>query len=261
LKKFYLLICFVFLLFNANSQFTYINASGGYEGLSLNSNPGKTLTGLKSITTSVSVISRFKRHFGVGAKFSIPVNQKFEFSFRNSETYLNGIFTDDYITNPTSRYYAQEYDYNVDYKNIISLFGRVYFDKYVNFYSDISISFLKMNESFSFYRAYVPPVFGDYSVDFKPSIPEQSFEFDKEYTLFSPGLRIGLSPHITDNIYIDFNFGWDLLFFGEKNFEFSTPFEYSYGSNNKPPNVVKLESQASGTKALFSTNLGVGFYF
>jgi len=59
LKNFYLFICFVFLLFNARSQFTYINVSGGYEGLSLNKTAfgGSTLNGLKRIFKSLVKLS------------------------------------------------------------------------------------------------------------------------------------------------------------------------------------------------------------
>lgn len=258
MKKFYLLIAILFFYFNANSQFTYINVNGGYEGLSLNSKLGSTLTGVKSYTASISVISRFKRHFGLGAKFSYALNQNFEFSFENAKTDGNK-FNDKSVRSPISRYYAKDYSYDISYQNFGAIFGRFYFDKILNTYSDVSISFLKINESFSFQRDYVPPYNGEFESNYRPSIPAENLSYNSDYNLISPGIRFGLSPHITDNLFVDFNLGWDFVFFKKNSFQYVVPYDYDIVDDWH--NYVTLESQASGTKTMFSINLGIGFYF
>ncbi len=259
MKKSYLIITFLLVFFNANGQYTYINLSGGYEGISLTKAGfgGSTLTGLKSFSTSISLISRFKRHFGIGAKYSFNLGQKYEFSFSEAET--SGImgFNEKYISDPSNRYFAYLYDYDVSYKNIATLFGRVYFDKTLNFYSDISISYLKISETFEFYRPYRPA--SNLEFNYLPELPEVKIDYSEEYKVISPGIKIGLSPHINDHLYIDFNFGWDLLFLNNEGFEHVIPFRYSAGENWNE--YVKFENQANGTKALFSIKLGFGYYF
>jgi hypothetical protein len=261
LKKFYLFICFVFLLFNARSQFTYINVSGGYEGLSLYSNAGSTLTGVKSFIASVSAISRFKRHFGVGFEFSLPISQNFDFSFKNSET-SSGVFfekkvTDILINDEFNRYFAYQYNYNVSYQSIISLFGRIYFDSYLNFYTDVNVSYLKVSEAFTFVR----PYYSSYGSgnNFIPEIPAENINYNEEYNFISPGLRFGLSPHITDHLYLDFKIGVNFILFDKVSFEYRVPYDYSNYDNLHQ--YVIFESQASGLKTIFSTSLGIGFYF
>lgn len=257
--RYYVLTILVVLTFNANAQFTYVNIDGGYQGVSFNSEFGSSLTGIKSFSTSAAIISRFKRHIGVGAMFAVPVAQNFDFSFKNAKTSYNSTFSDRYISDPSERYYADSYDYNISHTSLISLFGRLYFDKIVNSYTDISISYVKIDETFSFYRPYVPEEYFISGSVKRPSIPETSMAFNEEYSLFSPGIKFGLSPHLTDFLYLDFNFGWDFLFLGSSDFEYTVPYKYNVGEDWHE--FVQFESQATGVKSFFSIKLGLGYYF
>lgn len=246
-----------FLFFNSLGQFTYTNVSGGYEGISFASSFGSKLTSISSFSPSVSFVSRFKRHVGVGAQFSLPVAQSTKFSFDDAFT-SSSSFRDYYVTNPSERYYAQEYDYDFQYNSYTSLFLRFYIDRKINFYVDGQFSFTQISESFQFKRPYVPQSYGITGGVDRPSIPEENLDFQNTKNVLSSGVKFGLTPHITDHLFLDFNLGWDFLFLGMRSFSHAVPFKYDFEGGHE---YVTFRSQIHGVKTLFSIRLGVGYYF
>lgn len=246
-----------FLSFNSISQFTYININTGYEGLSLLSKGGTKLTGVSSFSPSVSFISRFKRHLGVGFQFSTPIGQNTKFSFEDAST-SSSSFRDYYVTNSSERYYAQEYDYDFQYNTYSSIFLRLYIDRKINFYVDGQFSFTQISESFKFIRPYVPQSYGVTGEVNRPSIPEENIDFQNTKNVFSSGVKFGLSPHLTDHLFLDFNLGWDFMFLGTRSFSYSVPFKYDFEGWHE---FVAFKSQINGVKTMFSIRLGIGYYF
>lgn len=256
-KYLFIKLLTVFLSMVSYGQFTYVSLNGGYESASFSRELGNTITGVRSFSPSISVVSRFKRHIGIGGQFSIALAQNSKFSFDNANTSSTTSFDDFYISDESRRYYADDYDYNFEYKNYSSLFLRFYFDRVVNSYMDVQISYTNLSESFVFERSYVPATYDFYGDIDRPSIPEENLDFTKERRIFSPGFKFGISPLLNEDLFLDFNFGFDFMFLGNEGFSYSVPFKYDYNGWHE---YVDFESQMVGRKTLFSIRLGIGHY-
>ena len=248
----------VFLSMVSYGQFTYVSLNAGYEGVSFTREIGTTITGIRSFAPSISFVSRFKRHVGIGGQFSLALAQNSKFSFDKANTSSTTSFADFYITDPSDRYYAEVYDYSFEYKNYSSIFLRFFFDRVVNSYMDIQLSYTNISESFMFERQYVPETYQTFGGVDRPSIPKEEIDFNQEKRIFSPGFKFGISPLLTEDLFLDFNFGFDFMFIDSEGFSYSVPFKYDHNGWHE---YVNFESQMVGTKTMFSIRLGIGHYF
>lgn len=257
----YIKLLIAIILFSTsyvNGQFTYLEAGLNntnvlYESPSrMNSN-----THYHGLSFRISAVSRFIRNVGVGGELNVPLAQSNGFSFTGSDTQNDDIFLgfEDAVNN--NRYVPQEIDYS--FKNVISgsLFGRIYLSTILNPYVDVKISFVSVKERFIFKRAEIPAaiVYGNYI----PKIPASDIEYEMKHKLFVPGFAIGLQPHVSEKLFINFNFGMD--FYSFKGGGFSYPLVFDYDGFKSSPKIVNLESKASNTKAAILINLGVGYFF
>src|SRR5690606_14207090 len=123
-----------------------------------------------------------------------------------------------------NRYVPQEFDYS--FRNSISgtLFGRIYLSTIVNPYIDVKFSYVGVTERFIFKRDEIPAaiIYGDYV----PGVPASDFDYEKKHKLFVPGFAIGIQPHVSKNLFINFSFGMD--FYSFQNEGFSYPVVYDW---------------------------------
>lgn len=251
----------IFASYNSYGQFTYIEAGLNNTNIaykkSVPSNSYKTH--YHGFSIRINAISRIVRNFGVGGELNVPLAQGNSFNFRGAKTISGSSFSsfDDVVNN--NRYVPQKFDYS--FKNSISasLFVRIYLSTDLNPYVDIKISYLSITERFILKRDELPAteVYGNYI----PNLPAVDIEYEKTHNLFTPGFAIGLQPHLSDKLFINFNIGFDIYNFGHENNGFSYPVVYDYDYFNDIPKVVVLESKATNTRAGLLINLGMGYFF
>lgn len=255
------ILCLVFS-FQGFSQFTYLSAGGGFSGLSVNSSFGNSSTYIRSFDAGFNVLFRVKQRIGIGLTFNYPVSQNSDFEFSDLRTYGDGqsSFNEYSVSTSSTRYRANQYEYNLGKSAVGSVYTRFYGDLKVNSYIDFRLSFLSISENFVFKR---DEDFGDGN---SPYLEEVDVDFDDSRFMASPGFRIGLQPHITKSLFLDFNLGWNFLIFSNNSFSYIIPYSenISTGGSWNQQNThysADFRSQLEGVKGMFQITLKVGYFF
>src|SRR5690554_1224997 len=138
-------------------------------------------TSYSNLTLIISVTQRVTRYFGLSMDLAFPVAQKTKFSFTNAQTFNSTSQFSEFGSSTPLRYKPQQYKYAFKESPRISIFGRFFFETFINSYLDVRFSIFKINESFILKRA---STLGNNDY---PSVVEININYSKDHLQFIPG--------------------------------------------------------------------------
>ncbi|MEX2589971.1 MAG: hypothetical protein WD334_07175, partial [Chitinophagales bacterium] len=175
---------------------------------------------------NVKAIHRPLRFLGVGAEVSFPLVQG---TMNNTYDY---------------QYYGaskpQGFKYSAKQAFGLTAIASLFADTEANFHVDFRFSYVSFKEEFEFLSNY------------------NIVSYEEKINLPAAGFALGFMPHLTDHLFFDINFGFDLLLIG------SDPgFSYTVDYQRVPfdQDYVILESQLTDLKTSIFINIGLGYYF
>ncbi len=183
----------------ASAQFTYVGSDFGYSNIVLK---GHGHNYISTLPLRLSVTHRPLRHVGFGVTYAIPLSQRFAYSPVGAPSIYEGGWQSGYSPTIINHLTA---------KDELSGFLRIYVETNYNFFVDFRIRSYLIEQYFSLHRAYTPPEYDWNGSIARMQIPLRSAEFSSRKRSVSPGLSVGMSPHIGKHGFLSVQFEIDFV--------------------------------------------------
>jgi len=228
----------------AHAQFTYVGADLGYFG----GFPLKDATFIQG-NIGFTVQHRPMRNLGFGISITAPVvtSSKVNMPLGKSSAIRSNAYE------PTTQ------KHEITRSASITAFSRFYTGKDLIFFMDVRFSMLRMTERVLASRPYAPvEYYSDGSIMY-PAIPELSLDYSAEYSIYAPGIGIGIMPHISEKLFFLTAVYFDAYLFGEPGYSYTVPYSVDLTWNTHE--TKKFESPLSGTNLSVMVAAGLGMHF
>src|SRR5690606_4830835 len=148
----------------------------------------------KKTSLDLGVLWRPLRILGAGFQVGVPI------AGSTRGNIITGIAAGNY-----GRWEVQENKY--DLSSGISIRGNVRFfvERKVNLYGDISVGTTRLSERFTLTRQYAAP-----ASPF-PELEPLNIDESRSYNMVTPGIQLGVMPHVAKHIFLDFYVRMDMI--------------------------------------------------
>ena len=234
----FLIFLFLMMPIIGLSQFTYIDVSVGNRFMTIaETKDMNTRSRYNQTNIQVNGLWRFMRNFGVGVSASIPVRQggKYYINTVDASFFHAGFFNS-----------VSDFDYHFEESAKVAFNGRLYGGTKGNFYVDARMSIFT-------FREVLKIDISSYEYVFPVKVSERN-----EFRQFAPGFSVGMNPHLSKNIFMNLNVGFDFYRFENVGFKKAGISEtYTIQSYHS----VNFKSQLPDKRYAFSANIGLGYFF
>lgn len=231
------------------AQFKYIGgevalSSAFYTGAHSEAYQGKLAAGAQFTFRPI-------RRLGASVSVHLPVVQYNSYSFTKAETSSGTSFHGFADDADRNAYTPNELDYSIRHGFGATLSLRYFFKSKLNFFVAASASFSRTRESFTLVR-YGSASGMDQNGQWHPAIEPLTVEHEVSHDVLSPGLSLGLLPHVGERLFFDIRLGTELRPYAANGFTVEVQYEEG---------MARLESQARGEVFLLSFGFGAGYFF
>jgi len=221
------------------AQFTYI---GGGPSFSLGTiSKGANYSRLD---LDLFAMTRPIRNLGIGFSIGLPLTQSNSAKARSiSQNYFSGSYTPG----------TMKYNFRGEMRK--TLLMRIFFEKNLVAYLDARVNFNSFSEELIFQRGLVH---GDSYYGW-PDSPPISINDRATYRVTYPGFAIGIMPHLSRSVYLDWNIGVDLLSTRARRFIHIVAYDQTF-SDGIVRNTT-ISNPFDGSFTLLFTSLSIGYFF
>lgn len=191
------------------------------------------------------------RRLGASVSVHLPMVQYNSYNFTKAETSSGTSFHGFADDADRTAYTPDELDYSIRHGFSAALSLRYFFKSKLNFFVAASASFSRTRESFTFVR-YGNASGMDQNGQWHPAVEPLTVEHEVSHDVLSPGLSLGLLPHVGERLFLDIRLGTELRRYAANGFTVEVQYEEG---------MARLESQARGNVFLLSFGFGAGYFF
>jgi len=152
------------------------------------------------------------------------------------------------------RWEVQENKY--DLSSGISIRGNVRFfvERKVNLYGDISVGTIRLSERFTLTRQYAAP-----ASPF-PELEPLNIDESRSYNMVTPGIQLGVMPHVAKHIFLDFYVRMDMINHPESSLRYDIIGAWDFTNNVEVVNPAVSPLQGNTYWAM-TVGFGAGYFF